>query len=406
MLSVRNDGKNPEKPEETYFVPRLEGSVTEGPEFESRFESGNLEMVAKVADFEYNLLLQNDVNSKGHTQWFFFRISNAEPRVPYTFHIVNFLKPDSLFNAGMLVTVYSVKEYEKMGVGWHHDGDNILYYRNGIVREDTEAPYYSLTFSYTFKHKRDQVYFAYSFPYTYTQLTKYMYELETDPYKSKFITKKMLCRSLAGNPCEYLTITNSQSPIPMSQKRGVFISSRVHPGETVGSYMMKGVLDFLTSDNYLAALLRDQFIFKIIPMLNPDGVINGNYRCSLIGVDLNRRWKRPHKSIHPIIYNAKRLIKSFATSFSVDLVCDLHGHSRKSNIFMYGNTVKDDPTACRLFPFILSKVSPVVHFPYCKFSVTKSKEATLRVTLFRELRIPCVYTLESSFLGADTVLPK
>lgn len=26
-------------------------------------------------------------------------------------------------------------------------------------------------------------------------------------------------------------------------------------------------------------------------MLNPDGVINGNYRCSLAGCDLNRRWK-------------------------------------------------------------------------------------------------------------------
>jgi hypothetical protein len=30
-------------------------------------------------------------------------------------------------------------------------------------------------------------------------------------------------------------------------------------------------------------------------MLNPDGVINGNYRCSLAGVDLNRRWKFPSK---------------------------------------------------------------------------------------------------------------
>eukprot|EP00983_Pelagomonas_calceolata_P025766 806977-Pelagomonas_calceolata.AAC.1 len=26
----------------------------------------------------------------------------------------------------------------------------------------------------------------------------------------------------------------------------------------------------------------------IVPMLNPDGVINGSYRCSLAGVDLNR----------------------------------------------------------------------------------------------------------------------
>lgn len=35
--------------------------------FESRFESGNLSRVYKISDTEYNLMLQNDVNSHGHT---------------------------------------------------------------------------------------------------------------------------------------------------------------------------------------------------------------------------------------------------------------------------------------------------------------------------------------------------
>ncbi len=37
-----------------------------------------------------------------------------------------------------------------------------------------------------------------------------------------------------------------------------------------------------------AVALRDKYVFKIVPMLNPDGVITGNYRCSLGGYDLNR----------------------------------------------------------------------------------------------------------------------
>jgi murein tripeptide amidase MpaA len=56
---------------------------------------------------------------------------------------------------------------------------------------------------------------------------------------------------------------------------------------------MKGAIDFLVSNAPEAVALREKFVFKIIPMLNPDGVINGNYRCSLAGVDLNRRWKNP-----------------------------------------------------------------------------------------------------------------
>jgi murein tripeptide amidase MpaA len=51
---------------------------------------------------------------------------------------------------------------------------------------------------------------------------------------------------------------------------------------------VQGILEFLTSSAPQAAMLRSSFVFKCVPMLNPDGVVNGNYRCSLAGVDLNR----------------------------------------------------------------------------------------------------------------------
>ena len=50
----------------------------------------------------------------------------------------------------------------------------------------------------------------------------------------------------------------------------------------------QGILEFLCSPDPAAATLRSSFVFKLVPMLNPDGVANGSYRCSLAGVDLNR----------------------------------------------------------------------------------------------------------------------
>ncbi len=94
-----------------------------------------------------------------------------------------------------------------------------------------------------------------------------------------------------------LTITSSSKLTGSKKKRGVILTARVHPGETVGSWMMKGALDFLLSDDKVAESLRDNFVFKVIPMLNPDGVIQGNYRCSLAGCDLNRKYSCPSKVI-------------------------------------------------------------------------------------------------------------
>lgn len=64
-----------------------------------------------------------------------------------------------------------------------------------------------------------------------------------------------------------------------SHKRCVVISARVHPGETPASWMMRGMLDFITGESAEARLLRSLFVFKIVPMLNPDGVAYGNNRC-------------------------------------------------------------------------------------------------------------------------------
>ena len=285
-------------------------------------------------------------------------------------------------------------------------GRDISYHQNSFKREGNRFArcYYTLTFTHTFTESHDQVYFAHCFPYTYSDLCDDLSRIERDRFSQHFVNRSTLCRTLAGNRCEYITIT-SKDRDPNSDKnkakKGVFISSRVHPGESNASWMMKGVIEFLVSNTAEAQALRENFVFKIVPMLNPDGVINGNYRCSLAGQDLNRRWKIPSKHLHPVNWHVKKMIREFNKEREVVLVCDLHGHSRRKNIFMYGNNFDNRPHATRVFPFIMSKLMDFFSFEYSRFSVHKSKEATARVTLWRELKIPNVFTMEASFCGAD-----
>lgn len=61
----------------------------------------------------------------------------------------------------------------------------------------------------------------------------------------------------------------------MNSRKYVFLTGRVHPGESNSSHIISGVIQFLLSNDDIAINLRRNCIFKIIPMLNPDGVING-----------------------------------------------------------------------------------------------------------------------------------
>jgi len=75
---------------------------------------------------------------------------------------------------------------------------------------------------------------------------------------------------------------------------------------------MKGIIDFLTGPSLDAQILRDNFVFKVVPMLNPDGVVVGNYRCNLGGLDLNRRWGEPARQDAPTVFALKLVMRQFA----------------------------------------------------------------------------------------------
>ena len=72
-------------------------------------------------------------------------------------------------------------------------------------------------------------------------------------------------------------------------------------------------------------------------MINVDGVVIGNARTSLVGLDLNRRWTQPNPLIHPeVFFLKKEMLLAHKTFDGIQIFCDLHGHNKNPNAFVYG----------------------------------------------------------------------
>ncbi|XP_035218930.1 cytosolic carboxypeptidase 1-like, partial [Stegodyphus dumicola] len=383
-------------------------------QFEARFESGNLRKAFWRGGGEYDLILNPDINSKCHLQWFYFEVSGMKSDIPYIFNIVNMEKSTSQFNEGMCPVMFSVRNHVEKKQGWMRVGSNICYFRNHFTQGPSinsifrNKPYYTLTFTVTFQHSNDVCYFAYHYPYTFSTLQTHIYYwMNSHDTTSIYFKKDELCKTLSGNSVPLLTITAK----PLDQKRPyIFLTARVHPGESNSSWVMKGSLDFLLCNK--AQRLREMYIFKIVPMLNPDGVINGCHRCSLSGQDLNRQWITPNMHLHPSIFYTKSLIHYIVSKNKKPQVfCDYHGHSRRSNAFFFGcnpeqswwpsDETKQDCESFKILPVIMNEMAPTFSLDDCEFSVERSRESTGRVTVWRQFDVALSYTLECSYGGCN-----
>lgn len=363
--------------------------------FSCDFECGNLGSAKPINENEYEITIRPDTNNPRHRLWFYFSVTNAKERQRIIFHITNFSKTKSLYREGMSPLVRS----KKRKVWQRVPEKSVFYYRSPEHKQG-----YVLSFLFQFDDPSDTYYFAYSYPYTYTDLQRYLYDL--DQRNMAFYNRELLCRTVQHRRLDLLTITDNETS-SNKEKKIVFITARVHPGETPAQYICQGIVDLLVSDTAEAKVLRENLIFKIIPMLNPDGVFLGNYRCSYTGYDLNRCWADPSEWCHPGIKGAKKKILEYYKNSNkhnmLDLFLDIHAHSNASNSFMYCNSTENRALAEResLFPRLLDSNSSDFSFQQTKSDSDPNKEGTGRRALGQMLSpgVRC-YTLEVSFYAS------
>ena len=101
-----------------------------------------------------------------------------------------------------------------------------------------------------------------------------------------FVRRSVVGQSVGGRPLQMLTIGD------VAARNLVFIISRQHPPEVTGTLALKAFVSRLCADQALSRQFREAFATVVVPLVNPDGVMQGHWRHNNNGVDLNRDWRR------------------------------------------------------------------------------------------------------------------
>jgi|GEM_PF-2387272 len=244
------------------------------------FECGSLGSAQTVAPNELNLTLRLDDSGGDLYGWYDFKIVRHAAGQTVTFHILN---RDTWMSAGHK-PVYS----QDGGQTWYRItdvwmGSDDLHFRQTFTADSTEI--------------------ALAFPYGYSRLMSHLDSLDTGPW----CQVDTVGQSVHLRDIPLVTITDPA--IPEMEKITVWLMARQHSMETPASFILQELMEFLTDQtDPLADRMRRTTIYKILPMVNVDGVAEGYSRHNVMGFNLNRCWA--YDSLHigeqPEVYACHR----------------------------------------------------------------------------------------------------
>lgn len=290
--------------------------------------------------------------------------------------------------------------------------------------ETTYTVYYKLSWSFEVPANDNEIFFAYAPPYSYEETQETVRIFEKGCPEDCKVWREVIAKSLDGRNAELITFSHknnfseiTEATIPdlfvekkdrclVSKKPIIFITSRVHPGETPGSFVLDSLLQILLSNDPRAVAIRNAFVFKIIPVLNPDGVYRGNFRVDQNGINLNRCYAYPDQNHHPTIYAVCKYFEYLAGK--VKYYFDLHAHASKRSCFLFGNSLEvDKQIENQLLAKLIELNTGYFEFSECDFSIRSmtskdpkdhnSKEGSGRVAFYKKFGIIHSYTLECAY---------
>jgi predicted deacylase len=107
----------------------------------------------------------------------------------------------------------------------------------------------------------------------------------------------------------------------------VVVIGRQHPPEVSGSVGLSRFIEAIAADTEIARAFRARFRILCVPLVNPDGVHEGNWRSTLDGIDANRDWG-PFTQIETRVVRDAILAFAQVPGRKARLLLDFHATSK------------------------------------------------------------------------------
>jgi hypothetical protein len=298
------------------------------------FEGGSLGKIEQVSATEFRCTVAGQADHEGRNRqpsWYHFRVDNAKGREVTV--VLTDLKGEYNFKpAPACIRADTPPLFSGDGSTWRHLDAVEIRGDEAVLR---------------FTPDSDRFWISHLEPYTASRLDRFLQQIAGSPHLKDFVFGK----SVEGRDLHLLTITEVPPRTP--SPKTVWLMCRQHAWETGTSFVAEGAIRFLLSDE--AATLRRQVVFRILPMMDPDGCARGGVRFNRNGYDLNRNWdtadpENPEsRNLMPEICAAKKLLVSFKDLF-------LTLHNQETGEWMSGSERHKD-VADRLFTALKNRTT-------------------------------------------------
>ena len=233
-----------------------------------------------------DICLANEIEGAA-SQWFFFQVLDHRAGEPIHFSVLN--EGRSLYPRGW---INYRPVYSSDGHRWE--------------RVDAASFTGKGTLEFVIQKPPTSFFVAWYEPYTLTRFLKWI---------SRIRQKGGVNVDVSSN--DFISLTMGRAVTG-----SIVIIARQHPGETMASFFIEGLLNGLL-EYYLSpskASLLELFEVKIYPLMNPAGVRRGRHRYSEGSVDFNRSWMNDNPPIE--LQQVKRELKEIR---ALHCFFDIHG---------------------------------------------------------------------------------